>query len=123
MEGLSAMNTTNISISIAKDFSQFPAGRYPGDGKFNGTRFRKEKLVPALEKARESSGVVKVDFDGVAGFGSSFLEEAFGGLIREEGMEKGFLDQHLKLSTLESDLQDFVDLAEGYIQKAYDNND
>ena len=111
------MNTEKtISISIAKDFSQFPAGRYAGDGDFNGTRFRKEKLVPALRMC--GSSVVEVSFDGVAGFGSSFLEEAFGGLVRVEGMDKEFLDKHLKISTLEEDLQDFRDLAKRYIQDA-----
>ena len=112
------MNTENIIISIAQDFSPFPAGRYPADGKFNGTRFRKEKLVPALKKVCGSSVVVEVSFDGVAGFGSSFLEEAFGGLVREEGMDKELLYKHLDISTSEEDLQDFVDLAKSYMRDA-----
>ena len=38
---------------------------------------------------------VEVNFDGVAGFAYSFLEEAFGGLIQKEGMDKNFLDTRL----------------------------
>ena len=40
-------------ISVAQDFSRFPAGRYPEDGSFNGTTFRKDVLVPELSKLCE----------------------------------------------------------------------
>ena len=65
-------------ISIASDFSPAPAGRYPEDGPFPGAAFRDKLLIPALKENDE----VTVDLDGTAGFGSSFLEEAFGGLVR-----------------------------------------
>ena len=35
------------TISIAEDFSAYPAGRYPADGEYNATTFRKEVLIPA----------------------------------------------------------------------------
>lgn len=70
------------SIRIA-DFSEYPAGRVPKDGPDNGTRFRTEILVPALEQALKNNDVVLVALDDVKSFGSSFLEEAFGGLIRD----------------------------------------
>jgi hypothetical protein len=65
-------------ISMAKQYSRFPAGRFRADGPYSGQRFREEKLVPALR----SGGNVTVDLNGVSGFGSSFLDEAFGGLVR-----------------------------------------
>lgn len=65
-------------ISISKDFSEFPAGRFIEDGPFSGQRFRDELLAPALKEFDQ----VTVNIDGTLGFGSSFLEEAFGGLIR-----------------------------------------
>ncbi|MBY6006720.1 STAS-like domain-containing protein [Salipiger bermudensis] len=68
-------------ISIA-DFSRYPSGRDDNDGDFNGARFRETVLVPALEEAIQSGGRVCVSLKGVMSFGSSFLEEAFGGLIR-----------------------------------------
>ena len=103
-------------ISIAEDFSKYPAGRFPEDGDYNGTTFRDEILVIALRDP--SIDVVEVVFDGVAGFGSSFLEEAFGGLIRELGMEKVELDERLVLLTTESDLDDYVSLSRQYIEEA-----
>lgn len=75
------MNQAHIkNISVARDFSRFPAGRYYSDGPFSGERFRMEVLLPALKEAE----TVVVDLDGVSGYGSSFLEEAFGGLVREK---------------------------------------
>ena len=106
------MNRENTTrIVIAEAFSPYPAGRYVADGEFNGTTFRQNYLVPALQTFDR----VEVVFDGVAGFGSSFLEEAFGGLIREEGMSKEFLDTHLVVSTTEADLEDDIELAKKYI--------
>lgn len=69
-------------IVIAKDFSIAPAGRYLTDGNYSGERFRDEVLYPLLQ---ENDSVV-VNLDGTLGYGSSFLEEAFGGLIREKRM-------------------------------------
>jgi hypothetical protein len=65
-------------IRIVEDFHPFPAGRYVGDGDGNGTRFREEFLLPYLKSGQE----VIVDLDGAPGYPSSFLEEAFGGLVR-----------------------------------------
>lgn len=87
------MKTREILISIAKEFSETPAGRYFADGPFSGQRFREEKLYPALKEY----DLVVVDFDGTLGYGSSFLEEAFGGLIREHGMTLEELNRKLKI--------------------------
>lgn len=66
-------------INIERDFSRYPAGRYVDDGPYSGERFRAEFLIPALT---QSSDVVVIELDGARGLGSSFLEEAFGGLVR-----------------------------------------
>lgn len=68
------------------EFSRYPAGRTDNDGPFSGARYRREVLVPALIKARQQKGErVRLLLDGARTYGSSFLEEAFGGLVREEG--------------------------------------
>lgn len=85
-------------INVAKEFDPEPAGRYPADGPANGERFRAEYLVPAFAKNDE----VVVDFDGTEGYGSSFLEEAFGGLVRE-GMSPSELRKRLKITSTEDD--------------------
>ena len=104
------------TISIADDFSKYPAGRFREDGEANGARFRDDYLAPALQNVEVDKVIVV--FDGVAGFGSSFLEEAFGGLVRQLGMQKAFLDERLELTSTESDLEDFVLLARRYIEDA-----
>lgn len=69
-------------INIRKDFSRYPAGRYIADGPYNGEKFREDFLIPALFEAINKKEKVKVELDGVRGYNSSFLEEAFGGLMR-----------------------------------------
>lgn len=66
-------------INVAKDFSRAPAGRFITDGPNSGTRFRNQFLLPALQNG---TGVITVELDGVRAYGSSFLDEAFGGLKR-----------------------------------------
>lgn len=65
-------------LNIAKDFSRFPAGRVIKDGPFSGEFFRKKFLEPRLKENQK----ITILMDGTRGYGSSFLEEAFGGLVR-----------------------------------------
>lgn len=69
---------TAHTIHVAKDFSAHPAGRFRRHGPFTGEVFREDFLRPALSRYDK----VVVDFTGVGGVRSSFLEEAFGGLVR-----------------------------------------
>ena len=84
-----------IEIRIAEDFSRVPAGRYRNDGPRSGEAFRQEHLALAL---READKVI-VYLDEVEGYGSSFLEEAFGGLVRVEGFSGEELRRSLILKT------------------------
>lgn len=86
---------SSIMISIATNYSKTPAGRYEKDGPYSGERFRNEYLLPALRKEVE---LVQVDLDGALGFGSSFLEEAFGGLVRL-GYKAEELHKRLKIKS------------------------
>ena len=52
--------------------------------------------------------MVTVVMDGVAGYGPSFLEEAFGGLVRKEGFDKQSLESRLKLVTARSNREKLV---------------
>ena len=100
-------------IHIAKDFSRFPAGRYEKDGQFSGEVFRRRLLVPALSKHSH----VSVNLDGTLGYGSSFLEEAFGGLVRKEGFAADELHRRL---VLESDDSFWIQEIWSYIDDAAD---
>lgn len=83
--------SVTMKISIAKQFSEAPAGRHAKDGPYSGERFREEFLAPALEQ----NEVVEIDLDGALGYGSSFLEEAFGGLVRVRGLRADELHRRL----------------------------
>lgn len=70
-------------LSIAKDFTPYPFGRYRDDGDYSGEAFRDDLLWPLLQRGE----AVTVLLDGVKiGLGSSFLEEVFGGLIEKHRM-------------------------------------
>src|SRR5690348_11610503 len=102
------------TISIAKDFSINPAGRFPQDGPFNGQKFRDEFLTPALA----NNDVVNVVLDGVSGFGSSFLEEAFGGLIRKGYFDHEALKKKLFIKFEDPEFKFYADLIDEFIAEA-----
>ncbi|MBQ0832004.1 STAS-like domain-containing protein [Marinobacter sp.] len=62
-----------------KDFAEFPGPRYKKLGPCSGEEFRETVLKPAII---EAGADIQIDLDGAFGYGSSFLEEAFGGLVR-----------------------------------------
>jgi hypothetical protein len=101
---------SNKMISIRNNFSENPSGRYRTDGPNSGERFREEYLLPALQ----SNESVSVDLDSVFGFGSSFLEEAFGGLVRK-GLKASQL--HKKLDIKSSTASIYVRRAWSYIDE------
>lgn len=86
-------------INIARQFSRAPAGRFIADGPNSGERFRTEFLVPALREDAQ----ITIELDGTRGYGSSFLEEAFGGL-RRLGFTGAELLRRLKFRTNDSSL-------------------
>lgn len=67
-----------VTISVARDFTRFPSGRYKRLSKTSGEEFRERFLLEPLRRGE----AVTVDLDGTVGYGSSFLDEAFGGTAR-----------------------------------------
>lgn len=92
------------SLNIAREFSRHPAGRYKSDGPFSGEHCRKNYLVPRLRKGES----LEVELDGTRGYGSSFLEEAFGGLVRVEGFSASELRTLLVLKSNDPTLVDEI---------------
>lgn len=82
------------TIFVAEQFSPAPAGRFLDDGPFPGAAFRDNFLLPAIK----GNDKVIVDMDGTELAGSSFLEEAFGGLVRA-GLSEGLLRRKLELKS------------------------
>lgn len=103
-------------ISLAKDFSRIPGARFPKEGDYSGEEFRCQFLAPALKFAIENDDSVTVELDGTAGIGTSFLEEAFGGLIR---IDKFSLDQITKsLIIISNEVPDYLDEIKEYLNEA-----
>jgi hypothetical protein len=106
-----------ITLSIADKFSRYPGPRYRKDGPFSGEQFRDEQLIPAMRQAIESNDILIVTLDDVAGYGSSFLEEAFGGLLRQ-GFTIEQLAQHLDIHAKTERFQHHRLRAQTYIAEA-----
>ncbi len=98
-------------VNIAKDFTEFPSGRYQENGTTSGEEFRKKFLVPAAIGGNETT----IQLDGTIGYGSSFLEEAFGGLVRETGLTAVRVLELFKLETentvLREEIIDYIKAA------------
>lgn len=69
-------------INICNDFSDTPGGRYKHEGAYSGEEFRETILLPAYEEIEHTTEKLVINFDDCFGFATSFLEEAFGGLVR-----------------------------------------
>ena len=81
---MTASSTSDyLRLTIASDFSRYPGGRFREDGDYSGQEFRDDYLLPRLKAAASSGGQLIVFLDGVTGYPASFLEEAFGGIVRE----------------------------------------
>lgn len=106
------------SISVATDFSRFPAGRFYTDGPYSGEKFREEVLRPLVESGTET---IEIDLDGTAGYGSSFLEEAFGGLVRVSGISAEELLRRIVLKSEDparvSEIKEYVRDARPKVKK------
>ena len=108
---------SDFLINLAEDFHPEPYGRYRADGDGNAESFREEHLIPAI---REHDHVV-VDLGGYNYYGSSFLEEVFGGLVRA-GFSRKFLSEKLKiihgrLPSIEDEAQEYIDMADAKISR------
>jgi hypothetical protein len=81
------MDTIKIRVC---DFSKTPGSRYRDEGEkaHSGQEFREDILEPNFKIATTNKQKVHVDLDGTIGYGTSWLEEVFGGLTRAYGKEK-----------------------------------
>ena len=107
-----------MQISIAVQFSRMPAGRSRADGPFNGTDFRSNFLIPRLLEAASIGSKLVVELDGVLGYSSSFLEEAFGGLLRDPRITPEIVQKNLEIratsrayEAAKLDIQDYISKA------------
>lgn len=105
-----------LTINIAKDFSPIPGARYPIEGDYSGQEFRQNILAPKLNEAIQNNEILTVNLDGTLGYGTSFLEEAFGGLIRTDKFSFADIKDHLKFIC--NDDPSYIDEINSYMEEA-----
>jgi len=110
-----------MKIKIATDFTTAPGPRYIEEGKFSGEMFRKELLLPRLQEALQKKCCLEVDLDGTAGYGTSFLEESFGGLIREDKLDLETINNSVKI--VSNDQPDLLEEIKEYLSDAQNEAD
>lgn len=110
-------------IKIATDFSDAPGARYKEQGEYSGEEFRDEILYPKFLEAIDTEKKLTVDLDGGYGYGSSFLEESFGGLVRKLRKEKN--ENYKKVSEIKIISNDnlvWIEKIKKYIEEEISNN-
>ncbi|MBA4240190.1 MAG: DUF4325 domain-containing protein [Sphingobacteriaceae bacterium] len=74
-------------IEIAKEFSEKIGGRWIKLGPYSGEDFFNKLLKPKYLEAVNSNRKLHIYLDGTKGYGSSFLDQSFGQLSRDYGIE------------------------------------
>lgn len=85
-----------MHLRVADEFYRRPLGRYRSQGTYTGEAFREDILIKKLKELQSSEKII-IDFSDVTMTGSSFLEEAFGGLVRKHGYSSYQLENILVL--------------------------
>jgi hypothetical protein len=90
------------------EFTKYPGPRYRDLGPNSGEEFREQYLIDTLKSNPE----VSVNLDGVLGYGSSFLEEIFGGIVRAMPDHPALIhpsgDQIVKYDFITLDMVNFI---------------
>lgn len=81
-------------LSLAREFTRHPGPRRISQGPNSGEKFRK-----LLVKRMRDHDRITVDLDGTSGIGSSFLDEAFGGLVFAEGFSRKDVESRVKVKS------------------------
>lgn len=115
------LNMTVNEINVIKDFSKKPYGRSPekvmkGEENDTGLVFRKNLLAPRLRDSISEGKKLRVILTGYNRYGRSFIDESFGGLIRDDGFTYNQLKDYLDIE--HKDVQSIVDLSWERIKKA-----
>jgi STAS-like domain of unknown function (DUF4325) len=102
------------AINVSTDFTRFPSGRFKKNGSTSGEAFREQFLEKPISEGQK----VVIVLDGTVGYGSSFLEEAFGGLVRKL---KVSADRVLSLLDFQASDTSLVDEIKQYVRDADSN--
>lgn len=106
-----------MEYKISKEYTDLPGGRYTYMGPHSGEDFRDSILVNLINNCIQTNETLIIDLDGSYGYPPSFLEEAFGGLIRNYNFSYDDLLNILKF--ISNDDKEIPKEIYGHIKKAH----
>lgn len=111
-----------MEINVVKEYTDKPGARYESQGSNSGQKFRDTILYPKFIETIEKNETLIVNLDGGYGYGSSFLEETFGGLVRR--LKKENNDNYKRVGEIviiSNDNKTWIEKIKGYIKEAINN--
>ncbi|MDO8771974.1 MAG: STAS-like domain-containing protein [Burkholderiaceae bacterium] len=110
------MKNETVTINVC-EYTDMPIGRNHLDGPKNGSDFRDNILIPALNEFR----FVKVNLNDTLGTTPSFLEEVFGGIIRSGYIGAEELSERIeviyKYESVKNNIKKYIKEASDYKNK------
>jgi len=100
--------------SIAESYTKKPGPRYKWQGNKSGEDFLETVLLDLFEDCVGAHEKLVINLDKTVGYGSSFLEESFGGLVRIKNRD--LVNKHLSFISKEEDF--LIEEIQGYINDA-----
>jgi hypothetical protein len=77
-----------INLKFIEEFTPYPGGRSRSCGSHSAEEFYEEHLQIKFKQAVGEDKILVIDLDGAAGYAGSFLDEAFGRLGYEFGLDE-----------------------------------
>lgn len=99
----------NIIYSIANEFTKTPGPRGKKEGKKSGEEFLEKVLLPKFREAISKKIKLVIDLDGTYGYPPSFLDESFGGLVKETGKTKKEIFETLEIQTIRKQYKEIIE--------------
>lgn len=115
------LNDSYLNVGI--EFSSLPSGRFYSDKTgSSGEQFREELLREKLKNLKSGHKLKVILDDNVEGYGSSFLVEAFAGMVKYGYMKKDELLSKLEFEFEDDDFAFFKKRIIQYINEAIFNS-
>lgn len=108
-----------VIYKLTTEYTDMPGGRYIKDGDYSGEHFRDSVLISMLKKCLNDKTKLVIDLDGGFGYPPSFLEEAFGGIIRTGQFTKDDVLKNIEFISREEPY--LIEKIYGYIKAAKKN--
>lgn len=106
------MDEDSITFNVADKFTRTPGGRYAQDGGYSAEALRSGYLEELYKATKPYGKKIVVELDGVYGYSRPFLEEVFGGMVRE------FLEDIREVIVIKTDDEDYARAIDSDIKDA-----